>query len=109
MASRLRCCHRAVAVGQMGGSMNDEALGDGPPCLSTARASGGRQRGRAGLEAGYDAAGWVCGLLAAGWVTRDVAEIAQPAPLILIARAALAVCFVSVGSGLLAGLYRGRY
>jgi FlaA1/EpsC-like NDP-sugar epimerase len=58
------------------------------------------------IECGYDAFAWVCGLLAAAWVTRDLA--ARTGALTMI-WAVPAVCLLSAASGLLAGLYRGRY
>jgi len=59
------------------------------------------------LEAACDAVVWLCGLLAAAWVTRDLAGSGiTPA---IAARAAVVLCGMSVASGLLAGLYRGRY
>ena len=58
------------------------------------------------IECGYDALAWVCGLLAAAWVTRDLA--ARTGALTMI-WAVPAVCLLSAASGLLAGLYRGRY
>src|ERR1022692_1977371 len=66
-----------------------------------------RRRYYRALEAVCDAVAWLCGLTAAQWITRDVAGAAiTPA---VLARAALAVCVLSAGTGLLAGLYRGRY
>jgi len=61
---------------------------------------------RAVIESGYDTLAWACGLLAAAWVTRD---LAAPADVFTMISAFLAVCLLSAGSGLLAGLYRGRY
>ena len=59
------------------------------------------------LEAGCDAVAWLCGLLAAGWVTGDLAGTGvRPA---IAARAIAAICVLAVATGLLAGLYRGRY
>ncbi len=59
------------------------------------------------MESAYDAAAWMCGLLAAAWMTRDLAGT-QTTP-ITMTRASVAICFLSAGAGLLAGLYRGRY
>src|SRR6266567_66317 len=59
------------------------------------------------LEAACDAVAWLCGLAAAAWVTRDLAG--SGVTLAVAARAALAVGGMSVTTGLLAGLYRGRY
>ncbi|MGO9220228.1 MAG: polysaccharide biosynthesis protein [Streptosporangiaceae bacterium] len=59
------------------------------------------------MESAYDAASWMCGLLAAAWMTRDLAGT-QTTP-ITMTRASVAICFLSAGAGLLAGLYRGRY
>jgi len=57
------------------------------------------------IECGYDALAWACGLLAAAWVTRDPAARGGVFTAIW---AFLAICLLSAGSGLLAGLYRGR-
>jgi FlaA1/EpsC-like NDP-sugar epimerase len=62
---------------------------------------------RAGLEASYDAAAWMSGIVIAALATRDTAGHEES--LAMIARALLAVCVLSVATGLLAGLYRGRY
>ena len=59
------------------------------------------------FESGYDAVAWICGLLAAAWMTRDLVKM-QSTPFTLV-RDVAAVCFLSAGAGLLAGLYRGRY
>jgi FlaA1/EpsC-like NDP-sugar epimerase len=59
------------------------------------------------FESGYDAVAWICGLLAAAWMTRDLAQT-QSTPFTLVIDVA-AVCLLSAGAGLLAGLYRGRY
>jgi len=66
-----------------------------------------RRIARAGTEAGYDAIMWVSGLFYAAWITNDIPgnEI-TPLPLV---GSVLAVCLLSVVSGLLAGLYRGRH
>jgi FlaA1/EpsC-like NDP-sugar epimerase len=67
----------------------------------------GQRWGRSGVEAGYDSAAWLGGLLAAEWVTRVPARAGlSPAGL---AQLTLIICLLSTGSGLLAGLYRGRY
>jgi FlaA1/EpsC-like NDP-sugar epimerase len=62
---------------------------------------------RAGTEAGYDAIVWVAGLCYAGWLTRDMPGIGHSKPLLV--GAMLLICLLSVVSGLLAGLYRGRH
>ena len=59
------------------------------------------------LEAAGDAVSWLCGLAAAGWVTGDLAG--PGVTLAIAARAVLAVGALAVATGLLAGLYRGRY
>ena len=66
-----------------------------------------RRLARSGAEAGYDAIVWVCGLAYAAWVSGDLAghEAARP----LLAGAAVLVSVLSVLSGLLGGLYRGRH
>ena len=73
----------------------------------TGRIFSGQRWGRSGVEAGYDSAAWLGGLLAAEWVTRVPARAGlSPAGL---AQLTLIICLLSTGSGLLAGLYRGRY
>jgi FlaA1/EpsC-like NDP-sugar epimerase len=62
---------------------------------------------RAGTEAGYDAIVWVSGLCYAGWLTSDIAGFGRRTSLLVLT--ALTVCVLSVFSGLLAGLYRGRH
>ena len=58
------------------------------------------------IECGYDALAWACGLLAAAWVTHD---LAVPVGVYTMIWAFLALWLLSAGSGLRAGLYRGRY
>ncbi len=65
-----------------------------------------RRSFRTVVECGYDALAWSCGLLAAAWVTRD---LAARTGLLTTIWAVPAICLLSAGSGLLAGLYRGRY
>ena len=65
-----------------------------------------RQAFRPVIECGYDALAWACGLLAAAWVTHD---LAVPVGAFTMIWAFLALCVLSAGSGLRAGLYRGRY
>jgi FlaA1/EpsC-like NDP-sugar epimerase len=62
---------------------------------------------RMGVEAGYDALAWLAGLAAAAWATRDLT--AEPGGARLAAAAVLGSAVISVATGLLAGLYRGRY
>ncbi|HUY50780.1 MAG TPA: nucleoside-diphosphate sugar epimerase/dehydratase [Streptosporangiaceae bacterium] len=50
---------------------------------------------------------WACGLLTAAWATRDATG--APVTPFAVARVTLAICVLSVVSGLFAGLYRGRY
>jgi FlaA1/EpsC-like NDP-sugar epimerase len=88
------------------GCVDSEIASRGVPGIRAGRLVGGRRWGRAGAEAGYDAAAWLCGLLAAQWVTR------APAPGLSsggVAWLMLAACLLCTGSGLLAGLYRGCY
>jgi FlaA1/EpsC-like NDP-sugar epimerase len=91
--------------------VDNEAVGNGAVrsslILRTGQIFGGRRWGRAGAEAGYDAATWLGGLLAAEWVTRDPASVAASSAARV--QLVLAICLLSTGSGLLAGLYRGRY
>ena len=65
-----------------------------------------RRSFRTVIECGYDMLAWTCGLLAAAWVNRDLA--ARTGVLTMI-WAVPAICLLSAGSGLLAGLYRGRH
>jgi FlaA1/EpsC-like NDP-sugar epimerase len=96
-----------AAALEQGARVDNEAVDRSSASLRTARALGGQRWGRAGAEAGYDAAAWLGGLLAAEWVTKDPANAGfSPAG---DARLMLSVCLLSAGSGLLAGLYRGRY
>jgi hypothetical protein len=62
---------------------------------------------RAGTEAGYDAIVWVSGLCYVGWLTRGMAGIDASKPMLIVT--VLLICLLSVLSGLLAGLYRGRH
>jgi FlaA1/EpsC-like NDP-sugar epimerase len=62
---------------------------------------------RAGAEAGYDAIVWVSALFYAAWITRDIPRNEVRA--LPLAGSVLVVCLLSLVSGLLAGLYRGRY
>jgi FlaA1/EpsC-like NDP-sugar epimerase len=66
-----------------------------------------RRLTRASAEAAYDAIAWVAGLFLAAWATGAIPEnAAWPLP---AGDSVLVICVLSVGSGLLAGLYRGRY
>ena len=62
---------------------------------------------RAGTEAGYDAIVWVSALYYVAWLTHDLPE--SEGRMLLLAGGVLVICFLSVASGLLAGLYRGRH
>jgi FlaA1/EpsC-like NDP-sugar epimerase len=62
---------------------------------------------RAGTEAGYDAVVWLSGLCYVGWLTKDMPDLEARASRLVVV--GLAVCVLSVLSGLLAGLYRGRH
>ena len=62
---------------------------------------------RVWIESGYDAISWICALFVATRVTRDVAE--PPASAVTVVRVIAVVWILATGSGLLAGLYRGRY
>jgi FlaA1/EpsC-like NDP-sugar epimerase len=67
----------------------------------------GRRLTRAGIEAGCDAGAWAAGLFFASWATGTWPErAARIAPAV---GTVAAICVLSVGCGLLAGLYRGRY
>ena len=94
--------------------MNNEALGDESSGFQLGRALCDLRQEfptqrwvRVALEAIYDSMSWVCGLLIAISLTGDM-EGARPAAFTM-ARLILAVILLSLGSGLLAGLYRGRY
>ena len=112
--------HKAVRLGsttklaRMGGFVNNEALGDESSGFQLGRALCDLRQEfptqrwvRVALEAIYDSMSWVCGLLIAISLTGDM-EGARPAAFTM-ARLILAVILLSLGSGLLAGLYRGRY
>ena len=94
--------------------MNTEAASSGPARTWPGRGSigqwrdaYGRRLGRAGAEACYDALAWVGGLF---FAARDTGALQQYAagPLSAVA-SVLLICVLSVGSGLLAGLYQGRF
>jgi FlaA1/EpsC-like NDP-sugar epimerase len=94
--------------------VNTESVGAGLP-ISSARSASARQWLAActrrliwaAIEAGYDAIVWVSGLCYVGWRTHDLPDIAVSTPVLCLAL--LAICLLSVLSGLLAGLYRGRH
>jgi len=94
--------------------LNTEAVSSHPArswlgrgSVSQWRDTCGRRLARAGAEAGYDAATWVAALFfAARAAGAGPGNAAWPLP---AAGCALVICALSVGSGLLAGLYRGRY
>ncbi|HUN36306.1 MAG TPA: nucleoside-diphosphate sugar epimerase/dehydratase [Trebonia sp.] len=94
--------------------MNTESVGAGLP-ISSARSVSerrwlivwARRLIWAAVEAGYDAIVWLSGLCYVGWRTHDLPGIALSTPLLCLAL--LAICLLSVLSGLLAGLYRGRH
>jgi FlaA1/EpsC-like NDP-sugar epimerase len=66
-----------------------------------------RRLARAGTEAGYDAIVWVSGLFYAAWITADIpGNEVRALPLV---GSVLVIGLLSVVSGLLAGLYRGRH
>jgi len=66
-----------------------------------------RRLARAGTEAGYDAIVWVSGLFYAAWITADIpGNEVRALPLVC---SVLVIGLLSVVSGLLAGLYRGRH
>jgi FlaA1/EpsC-like NDP-sugar epimerase len=117
-----RVCRRLRQQGD-GGCVDSGATGGNSPSIrmgrifsgqtgrifsgQTGRIFSGQRWGRSGVEAGYDSAAWLGGLLAAEWVTRVPARAdLSPAGL---AQLTLIICLLSTGSGLLAGLYRGRY
>jgi FlaA1/EpsC-like NDP-sugar epimerase len=65
------------------------------------------RKARVGLEIGYDAVAWTAAISISALATRDVpAGSASP---LLIALAVLVVWVLSAATGLLGGLYRGRY
>jgi FlaA1/EpsC-like NDP-sugar epimerase len=94
--------------------VNTEAAGShlSHPRLSRRRVSQwrnryGRRLTRAGIEAGCDAGVWAAGLFFASWATGTWPQ--RAAWLLPAAGTGAGVCVLSVGTGLLAGLYRGRY
>jgi FlaA1/EpsC-like NDP-sugar epimerase len=103
-----------MALAELGGFVNNEALGADSPSLRLGRALfiqrrvlSGQRWLRAAIESGYDAISWGGGLLSAAWITRDM--VGTSARVFTIAGVVVAVGLLSAGSGLLAGLYRGRY
>jgi FlaA1/EpsC-like NDP-sugar epimerase len=66
-----------------------------------------RRLARGGTEAGYDAIVWVSALFYAAWITADIPGNEVRA--LHIVGLVLAIGLLSVVSGLLAGLYRGRH
>ena len=94
--------------------MNTESVGAGWP-IPGARSASARQWLTicarrliwAAVEAGYDAIVWLSGLCYIGWRTHDLPGMTLSTPLLCLAL--LAICLLSVLSGLLAGLYRGRH
>jgi FlaA1/EpsC-like NDP-sugar epimerase len=94
--------------------VNTEAVGAGSP-VSGAGSASARQwptaRTRrliwAGIEAGYDAIVWLSALCYASWLTHDVRAVTVTRPRLILA--VLVICVLSLLSGLLSGLYRGRH
>lgn len=98
----------------MGGFVNNEALGGESSGFQLGRALCDLRQEfpsqrwvRVAVEASYDSMSWLGGLLIAIGLTGDM----DGARLAAVTRAGLvlAVILLSLGSGLLAGLYRGRY
>ena len=87
--------------------MTDMAVRDEPTFGTGLRANARRRGFYRTLEAACDAAAWYGGLVLAGWVTRDIGPAAAGPE--YLARSILAVGALAVGTGLLSGLYRGRY
>jgi FlaA1/EpsC-like NDP-sugar epimerase len=86
--------------------VNNEAVSADSRCLWPGRTFPLR-RAKAALEAGYDAAAWISGILAAAWLT-DSLSVADFTPQALV-RLAVSTCLLVAVSGLCAGLYRHRY
>ena len=87
--------------------MAHEASRDRRPDPPTRHVPAGGRWWRIALEAGCDAAAWLCGLLAATVLVKDMPQAGlSPSSLW---PAALAVCFLPFICGLLAGLYRGHH
>ena len=83
--------------------VRNEAAGANSPAFRLNRAFPVPRRIKAGIEAGYDTAAWLCGMLAAAWVTGTAYT-----PLSLAALSVL-TCLTATGAGLFAGLYRHQY
>ncbi len=83
--------------------MHNEAAGANPTLFRQNRAFPLRRRIKAGIEAGYDTAAWLSGMLAAAWVTGTGYTVSSLAAL------ACLVGLTATGAGLFAGLYRHRY
>ena len=86
-----------------------DSSGYGPGYASARqwRVACARRLARAATEAGYDATVWVSGLFYAAWITADIpGDEVRALPLV---GSVLVIGLLSVVSGLLAGLYRGRH
>jgi FlaA1/EpsC-like NDP-sugar epimerase len=94
--------------------VNEKAVNNAPSGLRVGRRYSGNWRVlyrkrlvRVGIEAGYDAMAWLLGLSIAATATQDLhGRSVGPA---LIGALIVTVGALSLGSGLVAGLYRGRH
>jgi FlaA1/EpsC-like NDP-sugar epimerase len=93
--------------------LNQEAVSNAPSGPRAGLYSGAwrvlfrRRLVRAGVEAGYDAIAWLLAISIAVTATRDL-DGRGGGPVLIVA-VIVTVCALSLGTGLLAGLYRGRY
>ena len=83
--------------------MHNEAADANSPAFRISRAFPVRRRVKAGIEAGYDTAAWLSGMLAAAWVTGTGYTTLSLAALSVL------VGLTATGAGLFAGLYRHQY
>ena len=94
--------------------MNNEAVNNAPSHFRMEVSAGARWRVvirkrpvRVGAEAGYDLMAWLSGILIAAAATSDMADGSGGGG--LFGPLLLAAAGLSITTGLLAGLYRGRY
>ena len=87
--------------------MSDQVADGGYRAAWARRAFAARRSWCVGVEAGYDAAAWLGGLLAAASTAGDLPDPRAWAT--RLALLALVVCLAAAGCGMAAGLYRGRY
>jgi FlaA1/EpsC-like NDP-sugar epimerase len=86
--------------------VSNEAVRADSRCLWPSRTFSLR-RAKFALEAGYDTAAWLTGILAAAWLTDSLSD--AQFTLSALFRLAVSTCLLVTISGVCAGLYRHRY